>query len=39
MCGSKKSKFMKEQEASGLFSSLAIKKPLSKIPLIGLLLF
>ena len=38
-CDSKKSKFIKEQEASGLLSSLGIKAPLSKIPLVGLLLF
>ena len=36
---SKKSKFIKEQEASGLLSSLGIKTPLSKIPLVGPLLF
>ena len=36
MCGSKKSKFIKEQETSGL---LGIKTPLSKIPLVGPLLF
>ena len=35
----KKIKFIKEQEASGLLSSLGIKTSLSKIPLIGLLLF
>ena len=35
---SKKSKFIKEQEASGLLSSLGIKTPLSKIPLSGPLL-
>ena len=35
----KKSKFIKEQEASRLLSSLGIKTPLSKIPLLGLLLF
>ena len=34
-CDSKKSKFFKEQEASGLLSSLGIKTPLSKIPLVG----
>ena len=33
VCGSKRSKFMKEQEASGLISSLGITTPLSKIPL------
>ena len=36
---SKKSKSIKEQEASGLLSSLGIKTPLSKIPLLGPLLF
>ena len=35
---SKKSKFTKKQEASGLLSSLGIKAPLSKIPLVGPLL-
>ena len=39
MCDSKKSKFIKEQEASGLLSSLGIKTPLSNIPLLGPLLF
>ena len=32
---SKKSKFIKQQEVSGLLSSLGIKTPLSKIPLVG----
>ena len=35
---SKKSKFNKEQEASGLSTSLAIRTPLSQIPLLGPLL-
>ena len=35
MCNSKKSKFIKEQEASGLLSSLGTKTPLSRIPLVG----
>ena len=39
VCDSKKSKFIKEQEASGLLSSLGIKTPLNKIPLLGPLLF
>ena len=39
VCNSKKLKFIKEQEASGLLSSLGIKTPLNKIPLVGLLLF
>ena len=36
---SKKSKFIKEQGASGLLSSLGIKTPLSKIPSVGPFLF
>ena len=32
ICGSKKSKFIKKQQASGLLSKLGIKTPLSKIP-------
>ena len=39
LCGSKKSKFMKKQEAKGLLSSLGVKTPLSKIPLFGDILF
>ena len=39
LCDSKKSKFIKEEEASKLLSSLGIKKPLNKIPLPSLLLF
>ena len=39
VCDSKKSRFIKEQEASGLFSSLRIKTPLRRIPLVGPLLF
>ena len=35
---SKKSKFIKEQEASAVLSSLGIKTPLSKIPVVGPLL-
>ena len=33
--GSKKSRFIKKQEASGILSSLGLKTPLSKIPLFG----
>ena len=36
---SKKSKFIKEEEASGLLSCLEIKTPLNKIPLLGSILF
>ena len=39
LCGSKKPKFIKDQEAGGLLSSLGIETPLSKIPLVGPLLF
>ena len=39
VCGSKKSRFMKEQEADGLLRNLGIKTPLNKIPLLGDLLF
>ena len=39
VCDSKKSKFIKGQEVSRLLSSLGIKIPLSKIPLLGPLLF
>ena len=39
VCGSKKSKFIKEQQAKGLLSNLGIRKPLNKIPLLGDILF
>ena len=39
VCGSKKSKFIKEQEASALLISLEMKTPFSKIPLVGPLLY
>ena len=38
VCDSRKSKFIKEQEASWLLSSLEIKTSLSKIYLVGALL-
>ena len=38
-CGSKKSRFVKNQEAKGLLSKLGIKTPLSKIPIQGDILF
>ena len=37
VCGIKKSRFVKEQEAKGLLSNLGIKIPLSKIPLLNVL--
>ena len=39
ICGNKKSKFIKNQEAKGLLNSLGIRTPLSKIPLLGDVLF
>ena len=39
VCDNEKSKFIKEQEAGGLLSSLEIKTSLSKILLVGPLLF
>ena len=39
ICGAKKSKFIKKQVAKGLLSNLAIRTPLSKIPLLGDALF
>ena len=39
VCDSKESKFIQQQEANGLLSSLRIKTPLSRIPLVGRLLF
>ena len=37
ICGSKKSRFIKEQKAMGILSNLGIKTPLSKIPLLNVL--
>ena len=39
ICGSKKSKFIKEQQAKRLLSNLGIRRPLNKIPLLGDILF
>ena len=39
VCNSKKSKFIKEQEARELLSSLRMREPLSQIPLLGAFLF
>ena len=39
ICGSKKSRFIKNQEAEGLLSNLGIKTPLSKGPILGDILF
>ena len=37
ICGSKKSRFIKEQKALGILSNLGIKTPLSKVPLLNIL--
>ena len=39
ICGCKKCKFIKKQEAKGLLSKLGIKTSLSKIPMLGHILF
>ena len=39
ICGSKKSRFIKNQEAKGLLSNLGIKTPLSKVPILDDILF
>ena len=39
VCGSKKTKFLKEQEANVSLSSLGLKTPLNRIPLLGDILF
>ena len=39
LCGSKKSRFVKKQEERGILSSLDLKTPLKKIPLLGDILF
>ena len=39
ICGSKKSRFIKNQEAKRLLSNLGINTPLSKVPILGDILF
>ena len=39
ICNSKKSRFIKNQEAKGLLSNLGIRTPLSKVPVLGDILF
>ena len=39
ICASKKSRFIKNQKAKGLLSNLGIKTPLSKVPILGDILF
>ena len=35
ICGSKKSRFFKNQKARGLLSNLGVKTPLSEVPILG----
>ena len=39
ICGSKKPRFNKKQEEKALLSKLGIKTPLSKVPILGDILF
>ena len=39
ICGRKKTRFIKKQEASVILSNLGLKTPLHKIPLLGDILF
>ena len=39
MCGSKKSRFIKNQEVKGLLSNLGIRTSLNKVPILGDILF
>ena len=35
ICGSKKSRFIKNQKVKGLLSNLGVKTPLSEVPILG----
>ena len=39
ICDSKKSRFIKNQKAKGLLSNLGVRIPLSKVPVLGDILF
>ena len=39
ICKSKKSRFIKNQDTKGLLSNLGIRTPLSKLPILGDILF
>ena len=39
ICDSKKSRFIKKQEAKALLSNLGIRTPLNKVPILGDILF
>ena len=39
ICGSKKSRFIKNQESKGLLSNLGLRTPLSKVSILGVIFF
>ena len=39
ICASKSSRFITDQEAKGLLSNLGVRTPLSKVPILGDILF
>ena len=39
LCSSKKSRFIKDQEAKGLLTNLGVRTPFSKVPISGDILF
>ena len=39
ICSSKKSRFIKNQKAKGLLINLGVRTPLSKVPILGEILF
>ena len=39
VCGSKKSRFIKDQETKEPLSNLVVRMPLSKVPILGHILF
>ena len=39
ICGSKKSRFIKDQETKGLLNNLGVRTPLSKVSILGDILF
>ena len=39
ICRNKKSRFIKDQDGKGLLSNLGVRTPLSKVPILGDILF
>ena len=39
ICGSKKSRFIRNQEAKGLLSNLGLRSPFNEVPVLGDILF